>query len=108
MKYFQIAYRSFWFATACCALALGGCSGEVPLTPLQKAEALLKEGQYDAAVMGCDSLLAERPDDAAVHLVRGKAFLLLGQPHRALKDLDAAVAGATEESEGFYQRAVAY
>jgi hypothetical protein len=91
-----------------CLAAVAGCGSSVTLTPLEKGQALLKEGQWQAAVRSCDEALAENPDEPAAYLCRGKANLLLRHTDLAIADFTDAIRLAPRDPENLYQRAVAY
>ena len=58
-----------------------------PLTFAKRAECYLKLAKPMAAIRDCDAALKINPDSAKGYKVRGKAYRLLGDYEKALKDL---------------------
>jgi len=82
--------------------------GAVPLQ-LKYAQVLLSKGKYENALNYLDlaeQLEAANPD---VHLMKGSAWLILGDDHNAEKSFRRALkAGATEEDDILYHIGAAY
>src|SRR5579859_1275383 len=95
-----------WFA-GLAILTLAGCGTGATLTPLEKANALLRENQLEAAVAACDEAIATNPENA-IYICRGKTFVLLGDLDRAVADFTEAIRLKPGDSEAYYLRAMAY
>ncbi len=90
------------------AMALAGCDATASMSPLEKAQYLLKQGKWQEAITAADEAIKAKPDEGAAFACRAKAYLLLGNRERSLVDYSEAIRLAPSESESYYQRAIIY
>jgi len=104
------------FRFAALALVLivlaGGCSQpEAPTDPASAALDQLRTHNYDEAIRLATEAIQQSPSSAAAYQYRGRAYYYraaMGDAHRAIEDLGAAIRLAPESSEGYYYRALVY
>ncbi len=101
-------WRAWLLASAVALSMVSGCDWGEERTPLERAQALLKEGQWEAAVSAADKAIAANPKDAAAFVCRGKACVQTTHLDQAIDDFTAAIQLAPQDAENYYQRAIAY
>ncbi len=105
-------FIAFFFVVTLTTAAIGTwClwpADEAPLSPRAAAERLVAECQWQAAVVACDALLKEPPDDGEVVLWRGRSRLALGDLREACDDFARAIVLRPSDAEPRYFRAMAY
>ncbi len=67
-----------------------------PAERFENARGLMRDGQYDAALAGFETLRAEYPDDVDYAFARAQALIELGRNDEAADELDAAIAMAPD------------
>lgn len=93
------------------ALAFGCSQAEAPTDPTAAALEQLRDHKFDEAIKSASEAIAQSPNNAAAYLYRGRAYYYragMGDAHRAIEDLGAAIRLAPESSEGYYFRALVY
>ncbi len=92
-------------------LACGCSRPETPTDPTSAALDQLRTHNYDEAIRSATEAIQQSPNSAAAYLYRGRAYYYraaMGDAHRAIEDLGAAIRLAPESSEGYYYRALVY
>ncbi len=92
MEYLEIAYR---------------LRPEDANTLLRMADIHMRFYKYDLA-MECYDKAIQLSQDPGVYNARGKAYLYLRQPKRAVSDFEKAIQVAPDQAEGYHNRALAY
>ncbi len=78
---------------------------------LYRAEAYLQVEELDAANRDFETVIDHRPQSdylAIAYTGRGRIYMLLGQPHTALTELDRAVAADPKEPFAHYVRGLVH
>jgi len=90
LKHFASSRSTFILCSALGLLA--GCGvGVTPEARVKRAEQLLGQGDYGAAMLELRNALQEKPDYAAAELTLAHASLLLNNPDAAARSIDQAL-----------------
>jgi hypothetical protein len=98
--------RLKWWALAGVWLAVVGCEQHLE-GPTERGKILFQRGQWRDAIKACSEAIEASPDGEA-YLYRGRSFLCLGDTDRAIHDFSYAIRFDPNNSEGYYQRSIAY
>lgn len=84
-----------------------GCS-QKPSTPDDALKHSFDNGDWNAVVSLCNQMLEQKPDNADVLLMRGRAHLGSGDLDAAVRDFSRRIELQPEDHEGYYHREIAY
>jgi tetratricopeptide (TPR) repeat protein len=94
--------RSLALLVACVGAALSVASCDFMTSPekrLERAEQMLAEGSYGAALVEIKNVLAKKPGSARAQLALARVSLQLGDPEASARALEAATSGGASKSE---------
>jgi len=71
---------------------------------LEAAEAAIEQGVYDEAISVLTAAIDDGDETPVLYHLRGRAWLKLGKPEKALRDLDTCLLGEPWFPEAYVER----